>query len=482
MESPSPPGTDTDQAYRDLVRLVDRRLEEESSSYAALAQQVLELAEDQDPERGDLEPHGRLLRPDAGEVIVVVAGQVELLEEHGASETENPDFADFLCRGVVSGPFFAGLTAWRLGQAARLGLQGLGRAAKYLVLTHEQFDALLSSSAEARELMALCLEAELGNLQAQLDRYRGRLKDNFLSPNANMPTGSYHLPENHSWIFLMDATDQPDSAFEQHLPPDIGHYPFYLVVFSQLNRGYAEGNPQVRADYAETARMMYCYKKHDLLPLDPLHPLLFLAPELHPDNYQAIALGRELFGLPKRYGRTVIDHARGFAELEVEGRRALRMRWLSTAQAGPADLGVLLPRDELLAHLGKERTSAAALERELDGLQTAIKTAGETRVTKDCIPFPLAPSVLAWRQLISTLAGVNDRWEANHLAEIHFEPKLCHLLDWCLLLDCEAEFCGEGFELQGDVVCGIYMRHALELTQKTIFARYPLDRAGPPSS
>lgn len=100
-----------------------------------------------------------------------------------------------------------------------------------------------------------------------------------------------------------------------------------LIVLAQFRGAHAEAHPQARFSYTETT----CF-----IPVRyGVRPGLYVA-QIYPSTWEPILIGREVYGFPKRPGRTALDAGR--AELVVDGERLLRAQWSHQQSASEAQL------------------------------------------------------------------------------------------------------------------------------------------------
>lgn len=143
-----------------------------------------------------------------------------------------------------------------------------------------------------------------------------------------------------------------------------------------------------------TDRRRFSY--HEVTPFLPAWsglrgPATFI-PELYPDAWMAVILGREILGFPKRTARIGLRDNGG--ELIVGGRLALKVRWRETCPAVPtAAIGALgralVPFDlteRVLRAVVPERPKFSALVHKRIG---ASNTAGQTLAIDEVVRVPV---------------------------------------------------------------------------------------------
>lgn len=143
-----------------------------------------------------------------------------------------------------------------------------------------------------------------------------------------------------------------------------------------------------------TDRQRFSY--HEVTPFLPVWsgfrgPATFI-PELYPDAWMAVILGREILGFPKRTARIGLRDDGG--ELIVGGRLALKIRWREACPAVPnAAIGALgralVPFDlteRVLRAVVPERPKFSALVHKRIG---ASETAGQTLAIDALVRVPV---------------------------------------------------------------------------------------------
>ncbi len=145
-------------------------------------------------------------------------------------------------------------------------------------------------------------------------------------------------------------------------------------------------------DERNTRRFTY----HEVTPFLPVWsgvrgPAAFI-PELYPDAWMAVILGREIHGFPKRTARVALRDDGG--ELIVDGKLALKMRWRELCPESPsAAVGALgstlVPFewvDRALRSFVPERPRFSALVHKRIG---AARTSGQTLDIDEIVRVPV---------------------------------------------------------------------------------------------
>ncbi len=191
------------------------------------------------------------------------------------------------------------------------------------------------SMAQVRQLMHRHPGAVIQELSSEIrrmyDRERdwlGLMSDHFESPNAGIMPGPYAVDPYPMLFFLLRGDARQLKA---HLPQGLRPIPIfddlYLLTFGRIGRMHTS-NPAGRGKefgYSEAAPFIPC-----LLPAWPFVGVY--CPELYPDRYLAITIGRELYGFPKRFGK--IRQRGNRAALYVGDRLDFGLRWRDKVAAG----------------------------------------------------------------------------------------------------------------------------------------------------
>ncbi len=212
------------------------------------------------------------------------------------------------------------------------------------------FDKLLETSPTfARHVLRELAHETRGLYDAQFDMLES-FDDFFESPNARLIPGPYEFPPFPMSLFIME--DDP-RRLEALLPPGLRPIPGlggrYLLSFSFISGG--------RSAHPQAAGRVFAYQ--EATPFIPCVDSLFrpgvYTPEVYPDAYLAIALGREIYGFPKRFGRVTLGDRH--VELFVGNRLLLQARWdaersVEAAPYAEALLGSVSPLGALPQPLG----------------------------------------------------------------------------------------------------------------------------------
>ena len=184
-------------------------------------------------------------------------------------------------------------------------------------------------------------KAEMARLYRRNTSLEANLDDYFLPENAGLVPGPYAAADVEMRLFVME--DDP-SRLARLLPPGLrllpgadGRYLVACTRFADMKPTH-QMVPARAFDYQETAFFIPTWGWPATMG--------FFCPALYPDSYLAIALGRELYGFPKRYGTTrVTDSAIGAGTIDFGLNEGLvfSASWSGAEwmEAGPFFQGVL---------------------------------------------------------------------------------------------------------------------------------------------
>ncbi len=246
------------------------------------------------------------LRP--GEMLFVHGGFVHVAPTQGDART-------------ARAPFAAGMLEEAVGEPVDIVLEGLEHSSGFL-FTPGQLHAMARQEPLMRKLLYALYEYELWRLTDETRNYRKHLHDFYAPHTAALLPGPYDADDVHLLGMMME-TDDPCWA-KQHLPRGVWRPPGlrnnYLIVMAHFSNVVCR-HPMasgVNFDYRETT--VFIPSVAGWRP-GAYSPILF------PDNSMAITLGREIYGFPKRFGRTQLEIDRGYAELEVDDTLQFWCSW-----------------------------------------------------------------------------------------------------------------------------------------------------------
>ncbi len=252
-----------------------------------------------------------------------------------ACESEVPDRVFFLIGGelavtrgqklvtLVEGPEVVGVLAVLDGGARTASLAAFSDVDLF-ELTAEDFRTLRDRSRALDEFLLQMLAAELRRHYRKAATVERHFEDFFRSPKAELVPGPYEAAPFDMFVFVMHI---PPDRLKKLMPPGTRPMPLiggrYLLTYNFFNDTYST-NPTgagLSFQYNETASFMPC--------LGPAgRPGLFV-PELYPDNFLAITLGRELYGFPKRFAKTIHNAKKRRIDLVLGRQMTVRSSWQS---------------------------------------------------------------------------------------------------------------------------------------------------------
>ena len=267
-------------------------------------------------ERVCLEPQAiAVLQP--GEMLLVDEGFFHMDPLEGDART-------------ARAPIMAGLLEESVGEPVPVRLEAL-KTTRGFRFPPGAFYALCNEDPFFRRLRYGLYEYELAVQTAENRAYRKHLHDFYAPGGAALLPGPYTADDVQLVGMLMETDDR--CWAKRMLPPGVWRPPGlrnnYLIVMAHFRnvtcRHPLAGN--VSFDYRETTVF--------IPSLAGLRPGAF-APILFPDNAMAITLGREIYGFPKRFGRTQLDFRRRYAELEVDDNLEFWCEWDEEQAVEPA--------------------------------------------------------------------------------------------------------------------------------------------------
>ncbi len=227
----------------------------------------------------------------ADHVVFVCEGEVAVM--HGSAVLR-----------VLEAPETVGLLSALDGRARSASVKALGPVVARLA-SKRHLDELIAESPEFDRRLISHLCAELRSQYEREAEWSRSLSDFFLSPGAVMVPGPYVADPFEMLIFVMD---DDSGRLAELLPPGLKLIPglgqrYLLTVnfFESLRSEHPAGAGK-KFRYREVSPFILC--RNGL-------KVGAFCPELYPDNYLAISIGRELYGFPKRFGR-VEKNRRGF--------------------------------------------------------------------------------------------------------------------------------------------------------------------------
>lgn len=224
--------------------------------------------------------------------------------------------------------------------------------------------------------------------------------DFFVQPGARLVPGPYRFGPFTTTLFVVDGGE---AHVRRLLPPGLHPMPGtrgrYVLAFHEIDNTVVEHAPGLGSyGYHETAPFLPCVTTTGRVGT--------FIPELYPDAYMAILLGREPYGFPKRLGRT-IRRSDG-VDVLVDHARLMRARWRGRLPLDTHELGLALVR--------------ALFPRMEGGTSDRFTRRVLTWIGDHGLPRPFRRSrVLLRRRLLSERAEVDPRHRLDELTEVPFE-------------------------------------------------------------
>jgi hypothetical protein len=164
------------------------------------------------------------------------------------------------------------------------------------------------------------LGGELGRMYRREQAWLEHMADFFHSPNARIVTGPYEAAP-YEMLFMVMQGDP--AALSELMPPGVeplGPLEGIFILSFNFFGSLFSTNPfgeERSLGYRETGIFIPC--------VGPRGRMGVFCPEMYPDNYLAITIGRELYGLPKRFASTVRRGEQ--VDLLLDDRLVARARW-----------------------------------------------------------------------------------------------------------------------------------------------------------
>lgn len=418
---------------------------------------VLELLEA--PLFRDLEPSARAVLLGAIRVEEHQAGQIIF------QEGRTPDRVCFLLRGEVAATQDGGMVRM-FHPPAELGLLSIvdGRpfsatlttftSSQLLSLPREVLETLADQSPAFRRNLVDHFATEVRRLNEANTDLRRSLDDFFESPNARVVPGPYVADPYEMYFFVIEHDARRLDAI---LPPGMrpipglsGRYILSFSFFDRVHSLHPAGLGKV-FKYNETTLFVPC--------LGPNHRPSVFAPELYPDSYLAITLGRELYGFPKRFGQT--ERANRHINLLLSRRLVLRASWKDESEVRIRDFIT-----ESLQALGGERTLLHPLAEAAGSLVESTNREGGRDL------WPSVP-VFVHRQVPDMKRGDPGALATDELIEVPF--RITSLSRFERLQRPEVRFLDEGFFLGGRALVGFRYRIGFEFGRAKHWASFVED-------
>jgi hypothetical protein len=365
---------------------------------------------------------------DAAELILLVRGEVEVRRQ-GRLLT------------VLEAPGLVGLLAILDAGTRSATVQAVADV-DVLALSRVELELAFASSAVLRQNLVRYLA---GTVRELYDREFDMLlsfDDIFESPNAQLLPGPYEFEPFPAMFFVL-ACDAEKHA--RLLPPGLSLVPGMrdrmLVVCSFIERctSTAPGSSGRWFSYQETTPFIPCVA-------DGGRPGLY-TPELYPDAYLPIILGREVYGFPKRFGRTVKRN--NGVDLWLGDRSVMRARWNVRREVGSSAFG---------SHLLTALSPCGPFASLLGPLAGAAFTAMNGATLGAAAPSPV---VFVRRQLLSERSREKRILRIDELVEVPI--RLDRFSEFAILDNAAITFPDPSFFLSGTCLAAASARMGFQL-------------------
>ncbi len=377
----------------------------------------------------------------ATDLVILLEGEVSVYQTGKLSRVARAPEALGLLSVLERGRRSATLRAFQTCEVARLDRDELWR----LIQRYPQLGASV----------ILHLGEEIRRLYAREERWLSHLEDFYESPAARMVPGPYRA-EPYEMIFLVMRGDP--AALASLRPPGLRAIPgmedVYVLTFNFFER-IVTAHPSGQGksfSYSETTPFLPCLGRG---------PGLF-SPELYPDSYLAISIGRELYGLPKRFGLT--ERRGREVELSVDQRLILRTRWDSEApcevDAFTRDVATAVGAPESLAWL------AASVNR---GLHALAQRREQGRL-------PISLPLWVRQQVPQVSLDQPGAWASDRLLEVPFS--ISGIQDLARLAAPHVHQLDDRHFRHGRCLCGYRMRVAFGFDRVTTRRDYLAEERG----
>lgn len=282
-------------------------------------------------------PGASLLAAEGADDHVVFVCEGEVAVMHGSAVLR-----------VLEAPETVGLLSALDGRARSATVKALGPVVARLA-SKSHLDELIAQSAEFDRRLISHLCAELRSQYEREAEWSRSLSDFFLSPGAVMVPGPYVADPFEMLIFVME---DDSGRLGELLPPGFKLIPGFgqryllTVNFFEALRSEHPAGAGKKFRYREVSPFILC--RNGL-------KMGAFCPELYPDNYLAISIGRELYGFPKRFGR-VEKNRHGF-DVIVDEQLLFRARYAGQSELGAAGFAEGITRALIPNKLGSALTS-----------------------------------------------------------------------------------------------------------------------------
>jgi CRP-like cAMP-binding protein len=300
--------------------------------------------------------------------------------------------------GVIDAPAVLGLAALATARPSDRTLRASSTATVYTL--SRALVAVLDAEPVWPRAVAEALSAEIMSLRAARTDAVVTTDDFFDPPNARLVPGPYRFEALRLVVHVVETARDALAALLPpglHLIPGLGGR--YVVAFGDFRRCVSQ---HARAD----GRVFSYRETTPFIPCAGFGRVGAFIPELYPDSYMAILLGREIYGFPKRLSRTTV---RGDGvDVIVDHARLMRARW---SRPTPVRRDEIVPL--LSSWLLPSSGLGARLRRCVPG---AVSFAAS-------LPLGLGrPRVFVRKQIVSEASLDPRRYRVDELVEVPVRP------------------------------------------------------------
>jgi CRP/FNR family transcriptional regulator, cyclic AMP receptor protein len=356
---------------------------------------------------------------------------------------------------LLEGPRVVGLSSSLDAQPRTASLEVL-RDAELIGVRGDVFRQLVAEHSDLSAAVITALSNELREAWQAQERDRASLDDFFESPSARLVPGPYTADVELRTFVMQDDASRLRGLLPPGCTPLPGLEETWVLVLSHFRDVHSTRVGQQRSfSYREVTPFVPCLGPDS-------QPGLF-CPELYPDNYLAILLGRELYGFPKRMGQVHLGPTH--VTVAAGHHLVLRAGW-SGERAGDAAL--------VGAHLASMITPLPALVTKAAGTLFGLFTHRSSQ--------PLWPtvSVLVRKQIPQASSVYDER--ALHIDELVRVPfVLENVSAFAVLDDPEVQFFQQDFLVGGQARIAFKQDLRFTFGAGTVLHDYRSSAAPPPS-
>ncbi len=183
----------------------------------------------------------------------------------------------------------------------------------------ERLRELAAGEPELAVALHRVMAEEIARLRTDNAHWRNRFQGVFKPGlGAVIEDGPFVMDPFDQYLFVLEM-DRPQ--LRKLLPRGVRPVPGlggrYLLTFNFFTSVHSAKNGSAEYAYHETTPFIPCLGSS-------LRPAAFI-PELYPDSFMPIAMGREVYGFPKRFGETT--RREQTIDFALDGRHQLRAQW-----------------------------------------------------------------------------------------------------------------------------------------------------------